>query len=174
MTTQQRFGDRTRDQQDGTETHLWDEIEYVSDAGAILKVKGTGTQDEEVTLLNSGYGFNLPSNTDTEVTLFAAGSDTNNKYGIPHIPPTKQRPWKSGTGGIQHPNDPDKAVEFGDKNTHLTDAIVALGLAGILEVNNGTVYIRGDLVVSGSSSATNRLGAIPAGGATPVPGFDPN
>lgn len=154
MTTQNNFPGRNRDQQDGTETHLWNEIEYVKDNGAVLKVKGTGTEDEEVTLANFGYGFNVPTDTDLEVTVVSDGSDTNNKYGMPQIPHASQRAWKENTGGIQNPLDGTKAVEFSPNGTHIRDALVALSEAGILTVDDGgNVYIRGALHVQGAINA---------------------
>lgn len=173
MTSQNTFGGRNRDIQDGAETHLWGKLEYVEGQGAVMRVKGTGTQDDEVTLINTGFGFNLPEDTDAEVTVLADGSDTNNKYAMPHIPHGAQRAWREMTGGVQNPMDPNKALEFNPKMAHILEQVVALGTSGMLEVNGGQVIIRGDLIVEGSTSASVRLGPIPSGAPIPAPAFEP-
>lgn len=169
MTTQTDFPTRNRDQQDGTELHVWRQLEYVKDAGAILSVNGTGTQDDEVPVINGGYSFNLPNDYNTEVILFSLGSDTNKKFALPTLPRDKQRQWKVGTGGVQNPTNGDKALEFNDKRAHMIESNVALGKGGLFEVDekNGVVYIRGDLVIKGDLKVGGSLqvkGSIDADG----------
>lgn len=113
MTTFNHFTDRNRDMQDGIERHVYGAQEY-TDAGAILRVRGTGTVDEEAVVLTQGYSFNLPQDYNTEVFLLAGGSDTTLKYALMSIPRDKQRRWGEGMGGIQHPTDPDNAIQFED------------------------------------------------------------
>lgn len=156
MTSWNRFPSRNRDMQDGTERHVWGELEYVSGAGAVLKVRGTDTVDEEAPVLNTGYGMNYSKDTNTEVMLLSLGSDTDQKYAIVTIPRDKQRPWKEGTGGVQNPSDPDKALEFNAKRTWVTQDKFAIG-QGIIEVDGDTVYIRGRLVVEQTATVNARV-----------------
>lgn len=158
MTTQNLPSDRNRDQQDGVETQTWGTIEYVDGKGAVLKTNGTGTIDEEVTLINTGYGFNIPQDSDAEVTVLSAGSDTNGKYAMPHIPHEMQRPWKENAGGVQNPLDPNKCLEFSPNMTHIRDTLVALCESGILEIQDGgEVIIRGNLRIQGEIQAGGNI-----------------
>lgn len=157
MTTFNRFTDRNRDMQDGFERHVWGKQEY-GDNGAIMTVRGTGTVDEEVVPLISIFGFQLGENHNTEVFTFAGGSDTMQKYALPMIPRDKQRRWKEGTGGMQHPTDPDRAVELNAKRTYVVDKNFAT-LDGILEVKGNTLYIRGNLMVDGNISVDGNVRA---------------
>lgn len=143
MTTLNRFPDRNRDMQDGVERHVFQSLEYIDGAGAIIKVKGNGTEDEEVQVIHSGIGFKLPDGTDAEVILFAGGSDTNYKAGLLCIPHDKARKWKDGRGGVQHPMDPAKALEFNEKRAHLIEKNCAIGAGGAFECIGDTTYIRG-------------------------------
>lgn len=159
MTTMTDFQTRNRDMQDAVELHVWGELTYVKDAGAILKVNGTGTTDEEVPVINSGYGFHVPKDYNTEVILFSLGSDTNKKFALSTLPRDKQRPWKENTGGVQNPTDPNKALEFNSKRAHVREKNVALGDSGLFEVDeaSGTVIIRGNLIVKGDLSIGGSL-----------------
>lgn len=160
MTDFQRYRERTYDIQDGFERHIWGEQEYLDDAGSMIKVNGTGTEDQEAAVLNiGGVSFNLPKNTNTEVLLLSGGSDTNLKFAILTIPRDKQRKWAEGTGGVQHPTDASFALEFNGKRAHITQAKFAVG-DGELEVSGGQIYIRGDLNVSGSINVggTSKVG----------------
>lgn len=171
MTSMIGFPDRNRDMQDGLERHVFGSIEYL-DSGAVMKVRGNGTVDEEVILLNLGQGMNFPKDTNTEVFLMASGSDTNMKFALLTIPRDKQRHWKEGTGGVQHPTDPERAMEFNDKRTHLTDGNYAVG-SGEFEVKDGKIYFRGDVFIGGDLNVTGAIkGPLPSGGATPPPGFE--
>lgn len=164
MTTFQPFRIRNRDQQDGFERHVWGELEYVDGAGAIMKVRGTGTEDEEAPVLNIGYGFNLPKDSNAEVMLVSLGSDTDQKFAIPTIPHDKQRQWAEGTGGIQSPTDPERAVEIGADGTWLKDGKFFLGDTKqvTLTVSGGTVTmdIAGDLNIT---STTLKHGGVNIG-----------
>lgn len=172
MTSFQTFRERNRDMQDYVERHVFGKLEWL-DSGAVMRVRGNGTVDEEVILINIGQGMNFPEDTNTEVLLLASGSDTNMKFGILTIPRDKQRPWKEGTGGVQHPTDPDRALEFNDKRTHLTDGNYAVGEGGTLEVRDGKVYVRGDLVIGGNLEVNGVIkGPQPTGGASPPPPFE--
>lgn len=179
MTTFRRVREIQRDDQDRVERHVWSKLEDVEGGGRILHVKGTDTEDEEALLLNSGFGFNLEDDTDAEVFTISTGNDTTQKFALPTLPWDKQRKWRKGTGGIQNPTDPDKALEFNSKRAHVTDPNFAVG-QGVFEVRGDTLYIRGNLVVEGDLSiggnlsvAGNIIGPMPAGSATVVvPGFE--
>lgn len=180
MTSFNTFRDRNRDMQDSTERHVFGEITWL-DTGATVKVTGNGTVDEEAVVVNLGIGQNFPKDTNTEVLLLASGSDTNMKFAIITIPRDKQRQWPEGGGGVQHPSDPDRAVEFNSKRTWLADGAYAFGNGGEMELLDGKIYIRSPVVVGGDLSVNGNLtvaGAIhgpePSGGgsSTPIPGFD--
>jgi hypothetical protein len=143
----QRFRERSRDMQDGTERHVFGEQQYVEGAGSIVKVKGTDTEDEEATVLNiGGVSFNLPKDSDTEVMLLSSSSDTTLKMAILTIPRDKQRRWGEGAGGVQHPTDGDFALEFNEKRAHVTQPKFAVGGKGEFELKeeNGEAvcYVR--------------------------------
>lgn len=127
MTDWNRFTDRNRDQQDGFERGVWGKLEYVDGAGAILKIRGTGTIDDEAPVMNFGYGFNVPENFNTEAFMVSHGSDTNQKYAIPTIPRDQQRKWPENTGGVQHPTDASRYIEFNGDEIHLKDGKFVLG-----------------------------------------------
>ncbi len=169
MTSFESFQSRNRDVQDGVERHVFGEIFFDKDNGAYMKVRGNGTEDEEVIVLNTGLGQHYSKDTNTEVVLFASGSDTGLKFGLITIPRDKQRQWKEGTGGVQHPTDPDKALEFNAKRAWITDNFAVL--MGMLEVKDGEVYIRGTLKAQ-TVEAGNFVGPIPSGSMSPIPGFE--
>lgn len=171
MTTFRNFNERNRDIQDGIERHVWRKLTYMDKGGAVVTVKGTGTEDVDAVVLNTGHGFNLDDNSNTEVFLVSNGSDMAQKFAILTIPRDKQRKWKAGTGGVQNPLDPDKAIELNAKRAWSTDPNFAVG-QGILEVKDGKVYIRGDLVVSGSVTASRFIGPDPTPGSPNIPGFE--
>lgn len=166
MTTLNHFSDRNRDQQDGVERHVYGEQKYTS-GGAVVLVKGTGTQDEEAVVINNGMSFNAPKDTNTEVFLIANGSDTNSKFAILSIPRDKQRQWAEGNSGLQMWNDPARALEFNEKRMYADDANFATR-GGMLEVTPEGVRIRGNLLVDGDvgSSGTFQSPNIPS---TPLP-----
>lgn len=179
MTTMQGQRIRNRDMQDGTELHVWGNLEYVDGGGSIVRVRGTDTEDSEAIVMNSGYGFNLPADSNAEVPTFYMGSDTTNKYAMPQIPHDQQRQWTEGTGGVQHPTDKSRALEFNDKRAYVDDENFATR-GGVLEVIGDTVFIRGnvaidgDLAIAGNLSVGGQIiGPMPSGSATViVPSFD--
>lgn len=188
MTSHKNFHERNRDAQDGIERHVFGKLTYLDKAGAVVTVNGTGTQDQEAIVLNTGYGMNFEDNEDVEVFLVSSGSDRSQKFALVSIPRDKQRKWGKGRGGVQNPLDPDKAVELNEKRVHATDPNFAVG-AGLLEVIDGKVYLRADLHVSGTiysggsmqaggnvSTAASFIGPDPSGSGPvppPIPGFDP-
>jgi hypothetical protein len=151
VTTRNAFGDRNRDVQDDGERHIYGEIEDVPGGGRIIRVKGTGTEDEEAFVMAMfGLGGRFPKDTNAEVHLVAGGSDTSLKFAMVMIPHDKERTWKEGTNGVQYWDDPKRAFQFGKKRAHLIDDAVAIGRKGNFEVldNGDTVYIRGKKIVS--------------------------
>jgi hypothetical protein len=178
MTTLQHFSDRNRDQQDGTERHVWDEQTFTK-AGSIIRVRGTGTQDEEAVVVNNGIGMQLPKGTNTEVFLLAGGSDTNQKYAMLSIPRDKQRQWAEGNNGLQKWDDPARALEFNSKRMYADDENFATR-GGVFEVKGNDVYFRGNVYVGGDVGATgvfkspNSPQTPPTVGGTSVtvPGFE--
>lgn len=179
MTTRHQFVDRDRDQQDGIERHVWGEQTWIDKAGSVIRVRGTGTEDQEAVVINTGVGMHVPRDTNTEVFLLASGSDTTLKHAFLSIPRDKQRQWKEGTNGLQSWNDPARAVEFNSKRTYLDDANIATR-DGIFEIIGDTVYIRGKLMVEqdigagGSFQSPNAPQTPPNIGGTSVtvPGFE--
>ena len=138
-----RFRERSRDVQDGTERHVWGEQEYLKSAGSIIKVKGTDSEDQEASVLNiGGVSFNLKKDSDSEVFLLASSSDTTLKVAMMTIPKDKQRRWMEGAGGVQHPTDPEFALDFSDKLAHITKNLFAVGEKGEFEVKGEEMYIR--------------------------------
>lgn len=174
MTSNHRFRERNRDIQDGTERHVWGEQEFVDGAGSVVRVRGTGTQDEEAPVIVGVVSFNLPKDTNAEVFLLSNGSDTNQKFAVITIPRDKQRQWKEGNGGVQHPTDPDFAVEFNGKRCHVTKGKFAVGETGILEIVDGQAYFRGNVTIDGTLTVNGGVVTpVVTQGTAPVPGFDP-
>jgi hypothetical protein len=134
--------------QDGIERHVWGKQEFVKDAGSIIKVRGTGTEDQEAPVFNNGTGMHLPENFNTEVILFASGSDPNLKQAMLSIPKDKQRQWKENTNGVQYALDSARALQFDPKRAYLDDANFATR-GGVFEVKGDDIYVRGNLYVSG-------------------------
>lgn len=138
---------RNRDIQDLFERQIFGSITY-GKAGGIVKTRGTLTRDEEAPVLSLGIGFTYPDDTNTEVFLLSHGSDTTQKYALISIPRDKQRAWKKGTGGVQHPLDPKRALEFNEKRTFLDDGNYATR-NGTFEVKDGDIYVRGNIYCTG-------------------------
>lgn len=157
MTDFTGFRSRTRDNQDGVERGVWGKREDVDGAGSIMSVRGTGTVDEEVPIANFGYGFNIEDDSNAEVTMLALGNDVNNKMAMPHLPKDKQHPWKKGTGGIQHPTDPNRRVEFNGDETFLRDGTFIIGTNRELKItvdgSNVTIETGGDLKLKAANVA---------------------
>lgn len=152
-----RFRERSRDLQDGTERHVWGEQEYLKSAGSIIKVKGTDSEDQEAAVLNiGGVSFNLKKDSDTEVFLLASSSDTTLKVAVMTIPKDKQRRWMEGAGGVQHPTDPEFALDFSDKLAHITKNLFAVGEKGEFEVKGEEMYIRSKKVIIDGELIVNK------------------
>jgi hypothetical protein len=170
------FRGRSSDVQDGTERHVWSELKY-EDAGAIIKVKGTDTEDEEAMVLNiGGVSFKLPKDQDSEVFLLASSSDTTLKMAVLTIPKDKQRRWPEKEGGIQHPLDPEVSLHFSDKLTHVTKNKFAVGEKGEFEVKGDQGVFRvSKLIVDGELVVNKRIitPTVQQGRENP-PGFEGN
>jgi hypothetical protein len=152
-----RFRERSRDVQDGTERHVFSEQEYLKEAGSIVKVKGTDSEDQEASVLNiGGVSFNLKKDSDTEVFLLASSSDTTLKMAVMTIPKDKQRRWEEGSGGVQHPTDAEFALDFSDKLAHLTKNKFAVGEKGEFEVKGEEMYIRSKKVIIDGELIVNK------------------
>jgi len=143
MTDFKRYRDRTRDIQDMVERGVFGKMEQAPSGGAMMSVRGTGTTDVEVPVVNIGYGFNLPENTNAEVVMLSQGSDVNNKVALPQLPRDKQYLWPEGAGGIQNPLDPSKRIEMDGDGTHLTDGTFTAGPNKeiTITIDNGNVSI---------------------------------
>lgn len=126
---------------------VWGELKQDEKKGTRININGSSYSQDDIAVLNSGYGFNLSKDSDAEVLLLSIGSDVNQTIAIPSIPWKNQRPWRVNTGGIQNPLDPEKAFEFNKTRSHLLDPNFAIGENGILEVKGDTVYIRGNLII---------------------------
>ena len=166
MTTFQPYRIRNRDQQDGFERHVWGDIEYVDGAGAVARVRGTGTEDSEAPILNTGYGMQYSKNFNTEVMLVSLGSDTDQKYAIVTIPRDKQRRWAEGTGGVQNPLDPERAIEFSKDGIHLKDGTFFIGdnkevkltvASGQTTITVNKLVINADVEINGTNLKHNGL-----------------
>lgn len=146
------YRSRSRDQQDAFERHVWGQRRYTAGAGSVIDVRGTDTLDEDAPVLNTGYGFNLPENSDAEVFLIALGSDTNQKVALLTLSRSAQREWPEGTGGVQHPTNPDLYLEFNDDGIVLRHGRLTLGNEGgvTVEVEGGDITINGNLTVNGT------------------------
>lgn len=151
---------RNRDLQEQVVRGLWGEVEEVPGAGRVMSVRGTGTIDYEVPILNTGFGFSLPANSDAEVIMLSLGSDVNDRVALPTLPRDAQHNWAPGAGGIQSPTDPERRVEVNEDETHLTDGnysfgpnreyrLQIVGGAAILTVAGG-LTLDGDLTVNGN------------------------
>lgn len=168
MTTGNPYGQRDYDVQDMVERHVYSDVKYVSGAGSVVKVKGTGTEDDEVPTIVTGYGMRLPKDADAEVMVFGGNSDSNLKFAFVQIPAAKQREWQEGRSGIQNADDPTHALEFRNGELRLTKGTFIVG-DGAIQISNGQIYIRGNVTVTGTLTANG-------GVVTPsvTPGNDPN
>src|SRR5262245_17535097 len=171
-----QYRERSRDVQDGIERHVWSEKTY-PEVGAIIKVKGTDTQDEEAAVLYVGAtSFKLKKDTDSEVFLMASSSDTMLKQAVLTPPKDKQRRWAEGHGGIQHATDPEFALDFRDDLAHITKHLFGVGKDGEFEVKKKEAYFRVDkLIVDGEIIVNKRIKTpeITEGSEKP-PGFKGN
>jgi hypothetical protein len=170
------FGARSNDVQDGLERHVYGELEY-HDAGAIIKVKGTDTADEEATVLVMGSGsFKLKKDHDAEVFLLASSSDTQLKMAVLQIPHDKQRRWPENEGGIQHPTDPEVSVHISDKLTHVTKNKFAVGEKGEFEIKGEEGVFRVKKLIIDGELVVNKFIRTPevVRGSQKPPGFEGN
>jgi hypothetical protein len=175
MTSFTRFRERSRDMNDGTERHVWGKQEYIKNAGSIIKVRGTDTEDQEAAVLNiGGVSFNVKEKFNTEVMLLASSSDTTLKMALLTIPKDKQRRWMEGHGGVQHPTDDTFALDFSDSLAHLTKNKFAVGEKGEFEVKGDKVYIRASQVIIEGELVVNKLVKTPqvVSGKETIPGFE--
>lgn len=151
--TTPRFQQRVT--QDYMERGVWAGSQNVEGAGMTMSVKGTGTVDMELPIVNFGYSFNLGSGDyDSEVIMVALGSDVNDKVAIPVLPRGLQYQWAAGTGGVQHPTDPNRRVEFNGDETWLKDGNYKLGNNKEVEVvvdgGSVTINVSGDTNINSS------------------------
>lgn len=121
-------------QQDNVRRGVWGTRTDVDGAGSIMSVRRTGNTDLELPVINFGFSFNLSDNSNAEVLTFNLGSDPNDMVAIPVIPREFQYQWAQGTGGVQHPTDPERRVEFNDTETWLRDGKFVLGTDREVEV----------------------------------------
>jgi hypothetical protein len=147
MTTYQGYHSTIPNDQDHNEVGVWGEKTY-PEVGAIIKVRGNDSEDQEVEVAYyGGVSFKLPKDSNAEVTMISTGNDTTLKVALLSPPKDKYRRWKENTGGLQHPNDPEHAIEFNNTRAHVTKDAFAVGPKGTFEVKDGVVYVRGKLVV---------------------------
>lgn len=155
MTDFTGYRSQRRDIQDGIERGVWGSVEDVTGAGRVMTVRGTGTVDTELPMMMFGYGFNLAENSNAEVIMVSLGSDVNDKVAIPTLPRDKQHPWGEDEGGIQHPTDPDRRIEFNATDTHHTDGVHTFGPNKELTVTIAggvvTLTINGDLNIAANN-----------------------
>jgi hypothetical protein len=169
MTSYTRFRERSRDMNDGTERHVWGKQEYIKNAGSIIKVRGTDTEDQEAgVLVIGGVSFNVKEKFNTEVMLLSSSSDTTLKMALLTIPKDKQRRWQEGHGGVQHPTDDTFALDFSDSLAHLTKNKFAVGEKGEFEVKGEEIYIRCKKVIIDGELIVNKRIRTPS----VTPGFE--
>lgn len=175
MTSFTRFRERSRDMNDGIERHVWGKQQYIKNAGSIIKVRGTDTEDKEAAVLNiAGVSFNVKEKFNTEVMLLSSSSDTTLKMALLTIPKDKQRKWEEGHGGVQHPTDNTWALDFSDKLAHITKVPFATGKDGQLEVKDKEGYLRLDKVIITGELIVNKRVKSPefTSGSEDPPGFE--
>jgi hypothetical protein len=149
MTTYQNYNSTIPNDQDHNEVGVYGEVTY-PEVGAIIRVRGNDTEDQEVEVAYyGGVSFKLPKDFDAEVTMISTGNDTTLKVALLSPPKDKYRRWKENTGGLQHPTDPEHALEFNKTRAHVTKDAFAVGPKGTFEVKDGKVFVRGDLTVEG-------------------------
>jgi hypothetical protein len=143
-----RYRSQQKDIQEQNKLGLFGDITYLDGGGAYTTIRGTGIVDQEVPLLNTGYGFNLPSNSNAEMLVFSMGSDVNAKMALATIPRNLQYTWGEGQGGIQSPVDPNRRIEFNDDGMWLKDGTYTLGHEKAVKVtisgSSVTIELTGD------------------------------
>lgn len=150
---------KIRDIQDTIELHLFQFVEYDKSL-MFVTVNGTGTIDSKIPVINTGYSFNMPSQTEAEVLLLANGSSVNDKIALMLIPRDKQKQWRPRTGGIQSPETAEQVVEFNPLRTQIRGDRVALGNKGQIEIDGSTIILRGNVVIEGSVSIQGSLEVV--------------
>lgn len=160
-----------QDLQDVAQLGVWGTKEELSSGGAMISVRGTGTVDLEVPIMNLGYGFTLPADSNSEIVMLSMGSDVDDKVAMLTIPRDLQHAWAEGTGGIQHPQDADRRVEFNGDETHLRDGKFVIGsnreVTIIVDGTNVVIETAADTTInSGGATIVNSTGdaTITAGG----------
>lgn len=146
MSAYKDHSDRSRDTQDGTERHVYAELEAVDGGGHVVKVKGNGTENQEAIVMNiGGVGLHMPKDTNAEVHLFSGNGDTCLRFAVICIPHDKEHKWKEGHSGLQKWDDPKRRLQFGPERAHLTDENAAIGKKGNFEAKGNDSYIRGQI-----------------------------
>lgn len=171
-----RYPGRSDDWQDGIERHIHGEVEY-HDAGAIIKVKGTDSEDQEANVLvMGGVGMNLKKDSDAEVFLLASSSDTHLKMAIQTTPFNKQRRWPEDEGGIQHPTDPEMSLHFSEKMAQITKNKFAVGEKGEFEIKGDQGVFRVSKLIVDGELYVNKKVYSPEylNGSQSPPGFEGN
>lgn len=156
-----------RDTQDNVQRGVWGGRQDVAGAGSMMTVRGTGTTDFQVPIVNVGYSFNLgEGDFNAEVVMLSLGSDVNDKVAFPVLPRDLQYQWPSGTGGVQHPTDPERRLEYNGEETWLKDGEYKLGnnkevsvtvAGGQVTINvdgNAAIEASGDMQLTAAGSMT--------------------
>lgn len=155
MTDFTRYASRTRDIQDLVERGVWGTRTDVQGGGSIMSVRGTGTVDEELPIVNFGYSFNAAADADHEVIMVSLGSDVDMKVALPTIGRQFQHQWTQGTGGIQYHEDANRRIEFNGTETILHDGQFIVGSNRELTITvdgaNITLTTGGDLTVQANN-----------------------
>lgn len=164
MTSFTRGRSRSRDLQDSVERGVWGKREDVPGAGSILSVRGTGTTDIELPIVNFGYSFHLAQDANAEVIMLSLGADVEDKVALPILPRDLQHQWPEGTGGIQHPTNPDRRIEFNGDEIFLRDGkfVVGSNREVTIEVDGSNVKITtgGGATIDAQSLDLNVSGAV--------------
>jgi hypothetical protein len=147
MTTQRKMYDGFYQSQDAGEIGVYGKVTY--EPYPLITVRGNDTEDKECEIaFVGGCSFKLPKDANCEILMISTGDDTTLKMALLTPPKDKQRRWKEDTGGIQHPTDPEHALEFNKTRAHLLKDQFAVGKEGIFEIKDkGTVFFRADKVV---------------------------
>lgn len=152
------YRERSRDIDELLRRAVWGSQTYLPGAGSIMSVRGTDYLDEDMPVINFGYSFNLPADSNAEVITLAVNSDTNQKMALPTLPRDVQHQWGEGQGGIQHPLNPERRIEFNDEETWVKDGKYVLGnnREVSVEVAGGvvTISVNGDANIESSGDMT--------------------
>lgn len=139
-------------QQNASERGVWGERTDVPGLGSIMSVRGTGTVDMELPVVNFGYSFNLPPDSDAEVIMLSLGGDVNDRVALPVLPRDAQYQWPPGTGGMQHPTDAERRIEFNDDEIWLRDGTFVLGTDRAMRItidgDNVSIQVAGNVSLS--------------------------